>query len=187
MKITIFITCTVLLFSCSHIDSKLITTENDSITEIIYPDCFSNIDTTGLDFGFGCGSIFLFKDLAEGLLTVSINPNDLEMNEQCRTFEISEVDVNLEIYPTEFAPENLVRTIDYCSCMKILNAEKRIKLAATKGSIITSVKSSENKILKGEFITAQLSNLEFYNHLTKEVIKIDNVIFWNVSIGWFAG
>jgi hypothetical protein len=71
--------------------------------------------------------------------------------------------------------------------MKLANAQKRIRIKADKGNLTASVKPSQNKVLLGEMITAELNSLEFKHPITGEIIKLDRVLFWNVNIGWFAG
>ena len=157
----------------------------DSIT---YPDCFSEIDTANLKQGLGCGSIFVYKETEKGIITVSIDPDKIELSTYCKEFELTEgIEINLEIYPTEIVPKDSIRTIDFCECINFTNAQKRIPLKAEFGKITTVILPSKNSVLNAERITVRLNDLKFTSPFTGKLIEFEEVIIWNASVGWFAG
>lgn len=155
---------------------------------ITYPDCFSDIDTTNIEQGLGCGSIFVYKETQEGIITVSIDPNKIELSTQCKEFELTEgIEINLEIYPTKSVPKDSIRTIDFCGCIKFTNAQKRIPVKAESGKITTVILPSRNGVLNAERITVRLNDLKFTSPFTGKLIEFEDVLIWNASVGWFAG
>ncbi|MBC7449946.1 MAG: hypothetical protein H7259_00500 [Cytophagales bacterium] len=165
---------------------------NEDTTDAVlkeYPDCFAALDTTNLESGMGCASkpVFMYKSFEEGVLTISIDPDKDSVSQTCNTYDADKMDIYLEIYLTKDVPKDSVRTIDFCSCMKFSNAQKRVRIKATKGTLTASVKPDVNGVLTGERITARLDHVEFKHPITGALIKFNTVLFWNIPIGWIAG
>lgn len=155
----------------------------------IYPDCFMNIDTTKINKGQGCGEVFLYKELKEGILTVYINPIQYKLSAQCQTSSIHEqgILVNLEVYPSDSIPKGMTRALDYCNDMKIANAQDRIKLEAVSGKITSAYVSRSIKYTKGDRISVKLSDLKFKDNQHEKIIHLSEEIFWNIRVGWRPG
>ena len=160
----------------------------------IYPDCFGEKETEGVYVGEGCGDSFLYMELPEGVLTVNISSKNVFIGEECREIDLNNVEVNLEIYPTDKTYKDSIRSVDYCSCFSFSNAQKRIPLKAISGKIVASARKKEveftsDLVFNGtnERICVRLTDLEFVNPISKDTIDLEEVVFYNIHVGWWAG
>jgi len=142
------------------------------------------MDTVGLDFGEGCGYSFLYKEIKEGVITLSFSNEKVFFVKKCRTIDVKKfLEVNLEIYPNNKIYKDSIRSIDYCSCFVFSNSQKRIKIKAFEGVFTASAIGEElQETFYTKRITGKLSNLKFKNPITNKIIEIKEVLFWNVDI-----
>jgi hypothetical protein len=160
-----------------------------------YPDCFDSIVKDGDKQGGGCGNAFLFKTINEGVITVSINLEDVFIGGKCRKIDLNKVEINLEVYRNNKTYRDSTKIVDYCSCIRFSNAQSRINAKfLSVDKIIASAKKKTREVNiyqveknSTDYISVKLTNLEFLDPISNDTIVIDEVVFYNVKVGWSAG
>jgi hypothetical protein len=190
MKALSIFTIIYILIACANPSKERVASDlnNESIILLNnYPDCFSDIDTTSLEQGLGCGNIFLYQETKQGIITVIIDPEKIRLSNQCRSYSLTDgIEINLEIYPAE-SSNDASRIIDFCKCVKIANTLKRIPVKADFSKIKMASLFKEGEVQNPERITVQLNDLRFKSPITNTDINFEEIIFWDVSVGWFPG
>jgi len=194
--IAVLLVTVINLMGCTHARDTYKPANIDTFSQAgidtvdYYPDCFEEF-TPQMDTQQtieGCGSIFLFKNLPEGVLTVTINEEDLYLSSKCQTYSLGEMlQIHLEVYPGNMIWKDSIRSTDYCSCFRLVNAQKRVALNASQGGVIAASRKNKGNGRFSEWITLKTLNLQFFNHFTRDTIKLDDVLFNNVRVGWRAG
>ncbi|MEN8928488.1 MAG: hypothetical protein ABF242_01650 [Flavobacteriales bacterium] len=159
-----------------------------------YPDCFDSIVKNQDKQGFGCGNAFIFKSVDEGLVTIYINLEKVSLKGKCQELNLNQVDIGLEVYRNNKNYRDSIKSIDYCSCTPFVNSQSRVETKFISGKIIASAKkkTEEENIYQPEkynteYISAKLTDLKFLHPISEDTIRIEEVIFYNVEVGWAVG
>jgi len=175
----------LLFYACvTEVSDEVSTTEKpaDKI-ESKKVDCFEglSLDTS---IGNGCGDIFLFQVMEEGILTVQIDPEKIALDSNCKYFKIQDgLKIEFEIYPENAKIDERIQP--YCSCFRSPGEPNRIHVEASNGVMIANTTSETGERIKQ--ISALLKELEFEHPESGKVIFIEEALFWNVAVGWRAG
>lgn len=155
-----------------------------------YPDGISKSDN--IVESSGCGNIFVYQFLDSlKALTVWINSNENSLTKKRQDIDIDisnpNISVVLEISPNH--PDSIY--FNFCNDIAYTNSGTTIKYKAISGKLSYSV-SEDNPIKEPiwqtfYYVTVRIENLHLINQETNEEIIIDEVIFWNVGVGWLAG
>ena len=161
-------------------------------SEIVYnyPDGISKPDTV-VESG-GCGNIFVYQFLDSlKALTVWINSNKYSLTKKRQDIDLDisnpNISVVLEISPNH--PDSIY--FNFCNDIAYPNMGTTIKYKATSGQFSFSV-SEDNPIKEPiwqtfYYVTIRIVDLHLLNQETNDEIIIDEVVYWNVGVGWLAG
>lgn len=161
-------------------------------SEIIYnyPDGISA--PNNIVASAGCGNIFVYQFLDSlKALTVRIDGQKLALTQKRQTIELNgsnpNVSVVLEISGNN--PDSVY--FNYCNDVAFVNMGTTIKYYSTSGTLYFSV-SEDNPIKETSlhnlyFVTIKIQNLHLKNQKTNDEIIIDEVVFWDVQVGWLPG
>ena len=140
----------------------------------------------------GCGNIFVYQFLDSlKALTVRIDGQKLALTQKRQTIELNgsnpNVSVVLEISGNN--PDSVY--FNYCNDVAFINMGTTTKYNATSGALSFSV-SEDNPIKDPSkqnlyFVTIKIQNLHLENQETNDEIIIDEVVFWDVQVGWLPG
>ena len=155
-----------------------------------YPDGISKPDTV-VESG-GCGNIFVYQFLDSlKALTVWINSNKYSLTKKRQDIDLDisnpNISVVLEISPNH--PDSIY--FNFCNDIAYPNMGTTIKYKATSGQFSFSV-SEDNPIKEPiwqtfYYVTIRIVDLHLLNQETNDEIIIDEVVYWNVGVGWLAG
>ena len=156
----------------------------------IYPDGISKPDN--IVESKGCGNIFVYQFLDSlRVLTVSINSNEYNLTVKRQDIDLGisnpNVSVVLEISPNH--PDSVY--FNFCNDIAYPNLGTTIKYKAISGKLSFSV-SEDNPIKEPRwktfyYVTIRIENLHLYNSDTDEEIILNEIVFWNVGVGWLPG
>ena len=161
-------------------------------SEIVYnyPDGISKPDTV-VESG-GCGNIFVYQFLDSlKALTVWINSNKYSLTKKRQDIDLDisnpNISVVLEISPNH--PDSIY--FNFCNDIAYPNMGTTIKYKATSGQLSFSV-SEDNPIKEPiwqtfYYVTIRIVDLHLLNQETNDEIIVDEIVFWNVGVGWLAG
>ena len=162
----------------------------ESGIEYDYPDGISKPDN--IVESRGCGNIFVYQFLDSlRALTVSINSNEYSLTKKRQDIDLDisnpNISVVLEISPNN--PDSVY--FNFCNDIAYPNRGTTIKYKATSGKLSFSV-SEDNPIKKSiwktsYYVTIRIENLHLYNSETDDEIILNEIVFWNVSVGWLPG
>lgn len=169
----------LLVLSCS---------EQETVFE--YPDCIS--EPNNLTESFGCSNVFAYQFLdSTRVLTVRINSSNVDLTEECQTFTLSEdntdISVTLEIAGDD--PDSIY--FNYCNDVGYPNFGTTTVYAAITGQLTFSV--SEDDPIKEPiwdnfyYIAIKIEDLHLFHQKSGAEIVINEIIFWNVGVGWLPG
>lgn len=140
----------------------------------------------------GCGNIFVYQFIDSlKALTVRINPNEVSLTKKRQDIDINishqGVSVVLEVSPNH--PDSVY--YNFCNDIAHQNHGTTIKYKATSGKLSFSV-SEDNPIKAASwasmyFVTIRIENLHLYNEESHDEIILDEIVFWNVHVGWLPG
>ena len=155
-----------------------------------YPDCISG--SGDLAESYGCGNIFVYQFLeSTSALTVSINSDIIDLTEECQTFTLGfdnpDISVKLEIAGEN--PDSIY--FNYCNDVVLTNLGTTCIYVATSGKLTFSL-SEDNPIKKPiwdnyYFITIKITDLNILDSNSGDYIVFEEIIFWNVGVGWLPG
>ncbi len=122
---------------------------------------------------------------------MSINGNEVNLTKKCQTIDLNSSNpyssVVLEIARND--PDSIY--FNYCNDVVYINMGVTKKYKATSGKLYFSV-SEDNPIKdpvweSSYFVTIKIVDLHLYNQEDDDEIVIDEIIFWDVGVGWIAG
>ena len=155
-----------------------------------YPDGIAKPDN--VKESHGCGNIFVYQFLDSlKSLTVRINSNEYTLTKKRQDIDINisnpNVSVVLEVSPNH--PDSVY--FNFCNDVAYPNSGKTIKYKATSGKLSFSV-SEDNPIKEPiwqtfYYVTIRIENLHLLNPETNDEIILDEVVYWNVGVGWLPG
>ncbi|MFQ6678825.1 MAG: hypothetical protein ACE5D0_11020 [Fidelibacterota bacterium] len=178
MKITSI--CFLLLFiSCSQNQLKS-----------GYPDCILQPDRQ--TDSYGCANIFVYQFLdSTRALTVTIDADELKLTEKCQTFSLENyfdvISVNLEISGGD--PDSIY--FNYCNDVVEPNMGTPDVYHGEIGLLTLSVSEDDpikDPILETFYrVTIKIEDLHLFDQNSDEAMIINQVIFWDVGVGWLPG
>lgn len=140
----------------------------------------------------GCGNIFVYQFLDSlKALTVRINSNEYSLTKKRQEIDINisnpNVSVVLEVSPNH--PDSVY--FNFCNDIAYPNYGTTIKYKAVSGKLSFTV-SEDNPIKEPAwetfyYVTIKIENLHLVNQETNDEIIIDEIVFWNVGVGWLPG
>ena len=140
----------------------------------------------------GCGNIFVYQFLDSlKALTVWINSNEYSLTKKRQDIDINATNPNisvvLEVSPNH--PDSIY--FNFCNDVAYPNSGTTIKYKATSGKLSYSV-SEDNPIKEPiwktfYYVTVRIQNLHLYNPETNDEIIVNEIVFWNVGVGWLPG
>jgi hypothetical protein len=155
-----------------------------------YPDGISKPDI--VIESKGCGNIFVYQFLDSlKALTVRINAKEYNLTKKRRDIDLDvsnpNVSVVLEISPNH--PDSIY--FNFCNDITYPNSGTTIKYKATSGRLSFSV-SEDNPIKEPVwqsfyYVTIRIVNLHLLNQDTNDEVVINEIVFWNVGVGWMPG
>jgi len=155
-----------------------------------YPDGISK--PNNIVESYGCGNIFVYQYLDSlKVLAVNINGYGLNLTKKSQTINLNEANPNssviLEISGGH--PDSIY--FNFCNDVAFINTGVTKKYKATSGKLSFSV-SEDNPIKEkvwesSYYATIKIENLHLYNQENNDKIVIDEIIFWNVNVGWLPG
>lgn len=161
-------------------------------SEIVYdyPDGISKPDN--IVESSGCGNIFVYQFLDSlKALTVRVNSNEYSLTKKRQDIDINvsnpNISVVLEVSPNH--PDSVY--FNFCNDVAYPNSGTTIKYKAISGKLSFSV-SEDNPIKEPiwetfYYVTIRIENLHLLNQETNDEIIIDEVVYWNVGVGWMPG
>jgi len=161
-------------------------------SEIVYdyPDGISKPDK--VIESDGCGNIFVYQFLDSlKALTVWINSNEYSLTKKRQDIDINgtnpNISVVLEVSPNH--PDSIY--FNFCNDVAYPNSGTTIKYKATSGKLSYSV-SEDNPIKEPiwktfYYVTVRIIDLHLLNQETNDEIVVDEILFWNVGVGWLPG
>ena len=161
-------------------------------SEIIYeyPDGISK--PVNLIESHGCGNIFVYQFLDSlKALTVWINANEFNLTKKRQDIDLNASNPNLSVL-LEIAgddPDSVY--FNFCNDVAYPNKGVTTKYKATSGKLSFSV--SEDNPLKEPiwqtfyYVTIRIEDLHLLNQETNDEIIINEIVFWNVGVGWMPG
>lgn len=174
----------ILIFAMAFISCE----ESDIVYN--YPDGISKPDN--ITKSSGCGNIFVYQFLDSlKALTVWINANEYNLTKKRQDINLDitnpNVSVVLEISPNH--PDSIY--FNFCNDIAYPNSGATIKYKATSGKISFSV-SEDNPIKEPiwetfYYVTIRIENLHLSNQENNDEIIINEIVFWNVEVGWLPG
>lgn len=161
-------------------------------SEIVYdyPDGISKPDNV-IESG-GCGNIYVYQFLDSlKALTVQINSNEYRLTKKRQDIDINVVNPNLSVVLeiSSGHPDSVY--FDFCNDIAYPNSGTTIKYIAISGKLSFSV--SEDDPIKDPvwqsfyYVTIRIVDLHLLNQETNDEIIIDEIVFWNVGVGWMPG
>ncbi|MGB5895898.1 MAG: hypothetical protein WBG58_17105 [Ignavibacteriaceae bacterium] len=162
----------------------------DSETIYKYPDGISAPNK--IIASAGCGNIFIYQFLDSlKALTVTMDGEKLSLTQKRQAIELDvsnpNISVVLEISGND--PDSIY--FNYCNDVAFINMDTTTKYNATSGTLYFSV-SEDNPIKDPSrqnlyFVTIKIQNLHLMNQENNDEIIIDEVVFWDVQVGWLPG
>jgi hypothetical protein len=161
-------------------------------SEIIYeyPDGISR--PAHITESRGCGNIFVYQFIDNlKALTVRINGDELGLTKKRQDFELNgsnpDLSVVLEIAGND--PDSIY--FNFCNDVAYPNMGKTTKYNAVAGKLSYSV-SEDNPIKEPiwktfYYVTIRIEDLHLLNPETSDEIVINDIVFWNVEVGWLPG
>ncbi|MBN2280012.1 MAG: hypothetical protein JXQ65_05490 [Candidatus Marinimicrobia bacterium] len=159
-------------------------------TDYTYPDTIAEPDV--IAESHGCGNIYVYQPIDSlRLLTVFLDGRNLELTERCHNINLCQDNPNVRVV-LEVAgnsPDSIY--FHHCDDAVPMNLGKPKKYASISGSLSYSV--SENypiidRVWKSSYyVTIKIENLQLFNHEENLPIVFDQIIFWNVRVGWLPG
>lgn len=156
-----------------------------------YPDGISKPDT--LIESYGCGNIFVYQFLDSlKALTVWINAKEFSLTKKRQDIDLSASNSNLVVV-LEIAgidPDSVY--FNFCNDITYPNEGITTKYKATSGKLSFSV-SEDNLITEPiwkifYYVTIRIKDLHLLNQGNNdEIIIRDEIVFWNVGVGWLPG
>ena len=136
----------------------------------------------------GCGNIFVYKINNDDTVGISVSAGKEKLNLSTieKTFEVAKTeDLSIEI----LVGKNIERL--YCNDIFDPDQPKPKKLIGKSGLAIISISNDNKSKPDGseEYkATVTLKNVHFFNdNGTESNIVIDELIFKDVTVGWYAG
>ena len=137
----------------------------------------------------GCANIFLYKISEDDTIGISVSAkgDTLHLSKQEKTFEIGKTDgLNVEI----LVGQKIAQL--YCNDVLYLDQPKPRKLIGKSGTATISlgdnVEWSAPNWERGYKATINLSNVHFSDENGQDInVILDNLIFKDVTVGWFPG
>lgn len=162
----------------------------ESETVYVYPDGISKPDN--VIESNGCGNIFVYQFLDSlKALTVRINSNEYSLTKKRQDIDIDISNPNillvLEISPNH--PDSIY--FNFCNDIAYPNSGTTMKYKAISGKLSFSV-SEDNPIKEPAwetfyYVTIRIIDLHLFNQETNDEIIINEIVFWNVGVGWMPG
>lgn len=183
MKHILILIFAVIFISCSD-------SENEPGMVHEYPDGI--LKPTVVKESNGCGNIFVYQYLdSSRALTVYIDGKKINLTKKRQEFNLAffnpDVLVVLEIAGSD--PDSVY--FNFCNDIAYPNMGVTTKYKAVSGKLSFSV-SEDNPIKEPiwktfYYVTAMLEDVHLVNESKNDEIVIDEIVFWNVGVGWLAG
>lgn len=175
---------TFLLLICISCDGE---TQHEYQENISKPDTPETIVES-----FGCGNIFVYQYLDSlRALTVKLDGENLTLTKESQRIDLSNSDPRISVVLEIAGNSSDSIYFNFCDDVAYINSGVTTKYEATSGQLVYSV-SEDNPIKEQRwetfyYITIKIENLHLYNKIKKEEIIINEIIFWNVAVGWLPG
>lgn len=178
MKYILILFISVFFISCDE-------QEND----YSYPDGIAKPDI--IIESSGCGNIFVYQFIDSlKAFTVSINAKQFSLSKKCQTFSLSDSNPNIQVQ-LEVAgdsPDSIY--FNYCNDVAFPNQGVIKKIKATSGKLLISV-SEDNPVdevnYNSYYVTIKIKDLRLLDLENNQEILFDDIVFWNVLVGWLPG
>lgn len=155
-----------------------------------YPDCITKPNQ--IAESYGCGNIFVYQYLDSlRVLTVSINGSEVNLTKKCQTIDLDDSNLHSSVV-LEIVGDNPDSVyFNYCTDVALINMGTTKKYKATSGKLYFSV-SEDNPIREpvwqsSYFVTIKIENLHLYNQEENNEIILDEIVYWDVRVGWMPG
>ena len=161
-------------------------------SEIVYeyPDGISKPEN--LVESHGCGNIFVYQFLdSSRVLSAWINANEFVLTKKRQDIDLNSSTPNLSVVLeiTGNNPDSIY--FNFCNDVALPNMGTTTKYKAVSGRLSFSV--SEDNPIKDPiwqtsyYVTIRIKNLHLLNQETSDEIIINEIVFWNVGVGWMPG
>lgn len=137
--------------------------------------------------GDGCGDILVYKTNSEDTMGISViaRQTTLGLSAEQKTFQIGETEgLNVEI----LTGQNIARL--YCNDAIYPNQPKPKKLTAKSGTAAIQILDFNASLPEGNRkykATVVLKNARFFDESGKEAGVVEDVMFKDITVGWFPG
>ncbi|WP_304132138.1 hypothetical protein [Ignavibacterium album] len=152
-----------------------------------YPDCINRPDS--IVQSLGCGNLFLYQFIdSSKVITVSLDANRLGLTKKCRAFNLSNVDPAI-IVQLEIAGSSSDSVyFNFCNDVMPPNFGVTKKLKATSGQLfVSSSEDSPFAINQSYRVSIKLKDLRLYDSDNNQEIFFNEIIFWDVLVGFLPG
>jgi len=159
-------------------------------TEYEYPDGIE--EPENIIESRGCGNIFVYQEIdSSRVLTVKLVGNNLELTKKCQTLELGNgnPDVSVVLEVAGNSPDSVY--FFHCDDALPMNVAEPMEYFPTSGKLTYSV-SEDDPIYEpiwsnSYYVTIKIENLHIYNLKENKEIIFDEIVFWNVRVGWLPG
>lgn len=155
-----------------------------------YPDGISKPEN--LVESRGCGNIFVYQFLdSSKVLTTWIDANEFALTKKRQDIDLSGSTQNVSVV-LEIAGDNPDSSyFNFCNDVALPNMGTTTKYQAVSGRLSFSVSEDSPKkhpIWQTFYhVTIRIENLRLVNQETSGEIIMDEIVFWNVGVGWLPG
>lgn len=139
----------------------------------------------------GCGNIFVYQFIDSfRVITVSINAKQLNLTKKCQTFNLSDLNPNIlvQLSTAGNSPDSVY--FNFCNDILYPNQGFTRKLNAISGQLLVSV-SKDNPVNGSSnnpyYVTIRIKDLHFADIENNKEISLDDIVFWNLLVGYLAG
>lgn len=161
-------------------------------SEIVYdyPDGISKPDK--IVGSRGCGNIFVYQFLDSlKALTVWINGNEFSLSKKRQDIDLNASNPNLSVVLEISGNDPDSVYFNFCNDVAYINMGVTTIYKATSGKLSFSV-SEDNPIKEPIWetsysVTIKIEDLHLYNQENSDEIIIDEIVFWDVRVGWLPG
>jgi len=178
MKYILILFISIFFFSCDE-------QEND----FNYPDGIEKPNT--IIESSGCGNIFVYQFIdSTKAFTVSINAKQFNLTKKCQTFNLSDFNPNIlvQLELVGDSPDSIY--FNFCNDIAFPNLGITRKIKATSGQLLISV-SEDNPVdelnYNSYYVTIKIKDLRLLDLENNQEILFDDIVFWNVYVGWLPG
>jgi len=156
-------------------------------SEAQYPDCISK--PSNPKESRGCIDIFVYQFLdSSRALVAEIDPSKIALTKRCQTFQLGNPDLGISVRMEVSRGDPDSVYFNYCNDFGLSNLGTPIVYTATAGTFTFSV-SEDNPIKEWKtnnvyYITIRIENLHLLDHASGAEVVINEIVFWNVAVGW---